>query len=126
PDCVLRYTNFVENMCPVFRTPILEQLRWTLAESISGWGLAWLWAGQLPYPAHRLAIVDAVPVRHTRPVGVGSLYQVLRQMGVQAPQEKADILRKFNLPPPVITEYGRVAIPLGLRLWHRVRRRLAG
>ena len=74
PDCYLRFTAFVEVMAPMFSREALRACQWSFAESPSGWGLDWLWpqlcadAGLGP-----LAVIDATPVRHTRPVG-GELY----------------------------------------------------
>jgi hypothetical protein len=74
PLLTLRYTNFVEAMIPTFRTDILYDLLETFPLSASGWGLDSLWAGELAKRGEKLAIVDAVSVTHTRPVG-GELYK---------------------------------------------------
>lgn len=75
PGSLLRYTHFVEVMAPIFGRAALRACQATFDESRSGWGLDWVWprlcreAGAGP-----LAVIDATPVRHTRPVG-GELYR---------------------------------------------------
>jgi len=66
---VARSTTFVEIMNPCFSREFLEDVLPTFALSRSGFGfgLDMLWASMLDY--RDLWIVDATPVRHTRPVG---------------------------------------------------------
>src|ERR1035437_10145132 len=40
---LLRYTNFVEIMAPMFSINAFEILSTTFNESVSGWGLDWAW-----------------------------------------------------------------------------------
>lgn len=63
---VLRYTNFIETMAPGFSLPLLTQLRDSFATSVIGWGLDFYWPRFTELG--QTAIVDATPVRHTRPV----------------------------------------------------------
>ena len=65
-----RRTGFVEIMVPGFSRAALEQLAPTLDESETGWGwgLDSVWPKLLDY--RNVGIIDAVPVTHTRPVGV--------------------------------------------------------
>ena len=116
PGYLLRYTNYVEVMCPVFRVSLLERLRWTLAESQSGWGLDHLWRKLLPYPDYRLAVIDAARVRHTRPAGDGTLYRVLRQGGVTPVEERDRLAAKFGIADLSTLDLRRVPAP-GLRAW---------
>lgn len=64
-----RWVGFVEIMMPAFSVPALERLLPTLdlAESGWGWGLDSLWPKLLGY--ENVAILDSIPVLHTRPVG---------------------------------------------------------
>jgi hypothetical protein len=108
-DCRLRYTNFVEIMCPVFHGAALHRVQWTLAESISGWGLDFLWPGLLPHPAHRLAVLDAVRVRHARPPLAGPLQGALRARGIDPREEFARVVAKHGVTDFTPREYGRVS-----------------
>jgi hypothetical protein len=62
-----RRTNFVEIMCPLFKSEVLKNLLWTLKITYSGWGQDIIWAKELKYEG--LGIVDSVVVKHTKPVG---------------------------------------------------------
>ena len=70
-NCLLRYTNFVEIMCPMFSMEQFLQLYHTWNLNVSSWGLDFLWPKLLGYPKDKIAIVDAVSVRHTNPPGSG-------------------------------------------------------
>ncbi|SNB75081.1 hypothetical protein SAMN07250955_11287 [Arboricoccus pini] len=64
----LRYTNFVEMMCPFFRASYLKEAAFLFDR---GWetGIDLIWSRVSERPLYRSAIVDAVAVKHTRPVG---------------------------------------------------------
>jgi Protein of unknown function (DUF707) len=70
----LRYTNFVEVMAPAFSRDALRACAPTFGESKSGWGLDYAWPRLLGGPMDAVAIVDAAPMVHTRPVGGGGAY----------------------------------------------------
>jgi len=97
PRYVLRHVAFVEVMAPLFERGALRACLQTFSESRSGWGLDWVWP-QLVGKGRRdaIAILDATPVKHTRPLG-GELYknnpdmdprrdaqQLLERYGMQA------------------------------------------
>ena len=95
PDCHLRFTRFVEVMAPIFSRDALRACAPTFAESRSGWGLDWVW----PTLCERegldgIAIIDATPVRHTRPVG-GELYKNHRDLDPKADARR--VVRKYGL-----------------------------
>lgn len=97
PGSLLRRTNFVEIMCPVFSRRALAELHLTFGESRSGWGLDVLWATRLDNPQWRLAVIDAVRVRHSRPLHEGPLYSLLKQVGVSPRQELIAICARLGL-----------------------------
>jgi hypothetical protein len=66
---VLRFTNFVEVMVPVFSRAALRACAPTFGMSASAFGLDHVWPRLLGLPPTRIAIVDAVGVAHTRPMG---------------------------------------------------------
>lgn len=71
---LVRYTNFVEVMAPIFSRCGLNDAAKTIALSPSGWGLDFLWSNLFCQQGKdRVAVLDATPVKHTRPVG-GELY----------------------------------------------------
>ncbi|MDQ0246213.1 hypothetical protein J2S09_003817 [Bacillus fengqiuensis] len=72
---ILRYTNFVESMMPIF-TPAALSVCWnSFGKSQSGWGLDLIWPKLLGYPMNKIGIIDETPVKHSRPVGGGTLYK---------------------------------------------------
>ena len=93
PQFFLRYTNFVEIMAPCFKTDIVSPLLTTFSENLSGWGLDHLWPRLVD---GKFAIVDAVGMCHTRPVG-GPNYKMLQEKLISPHQEMADMLRKYNI-----------------------------
>jgi len=95
PDCHLRYTGFVEVMAPLFSRAALKACRGSFSESPSGWGLDWLWPNLCAAAGlDRIAVIDATPVRHTRPLG-GELYRNHRDIDPRADAER--VVRKYGL-----------------------------
>lgn len=66
PTKFMRYTNYVEIMCPLFKTEALKKVLWTFTTTYSGWAQDFLWARELNY--ERLAIIDDIQVKHVKPV----------------------------------------------------------
>ena len=95
PGYVLRYANFVEVMAPVFSRPALNLLKPSFAQSKIGWGLDHLWIQLLERAGmgDRIAIIDAVQVVHTRPIGGGDIYGA--SQGVTAREDAAALQRLY-------------------------------
>ena len=107
---LLRYTNYVEIMCPVFSRRAFDRLRGTFGESVSGWGLSHLWSRMLPYPEYRQAVIDAVRVRHKSPVRQGTLRPTLDALGIDPLVEMADVLRRHGVSEFQMGEYARLRL----------------
>ncbi len=106
PACHLRYVNFVEIMCPLFRRELLVEALESFRLNRSGWGVDWYWSRR--FRERRLAIIDAVGVSHTRPVRRrGPYYRKLRSVGVSASQEMEELIRDRRLETR-FEEYARV------------------
>ncbi len=95
PGFRVRWTNFIEIMAPCFERGFLETCLPTFAENLSGWGLDWVWPHRLGVETRRSAVIDAVAVTHTRPVGGPSRRKLrevrhLRRCGRQGPRRAAD------------------------------------
>lgn len=70
PSHLLRYTNFVELMCPMFNREVLEACLPAFENTKTGFGLDHVWAeisGRVP---GRMAIIDDVAVVHSRPMAL--------------------------------------------------------
>jgi hypothetical protein len=93
----VRFTNFVEIMAPCFNREFLKQMLPSFSENLSGWGLDFLWPTRIA-DWTRIAIVDAVAVCHTRPVG-GPNYRHLASGGKDPRQELRDLLTKHGVTP---------------------------
>jgi hypothetical protein len=93
----LRYTNFVEVMAPAFSREALRACAPTFGESKSGWGLDYAWPRVLGDPRNAIAIVDATPMVHTRPVGGAGAYLLK-----EAEAEVAALARRFGFSLPFV------------------------
>jgi hypothetical protein len=72
PQYLARRMAFVEVMAPLFSQNSLKTCLPSFSQSRSGWGLDWIWPQLLGGSLDgRIAILDATPVHHTRPVGGG-------------------------------------------------------
>ncbi|HET7867896.1 MAG TPA: glycosyltransferase family 25 protein [Burkholderiaceae bacterium] len=119
--CHIRYTRFVEVMAPLFSRAALRLCAPTFSQSRSGWGLAWVWPGLCRDAGlGRIALLDATPVHHTRPVG-GELYRNHPEMDPRA--DAARLLRAYGIQDVrAVAKYSfegqvrDVALPLGERL----------
>ncbi|MCX7748098.1 MAG: DUF707 domain-containing protein [Clostridia bacterium] len=94
---LLRYTNFVEVMAPIFSKEALLRCLYSFSQSRSGWGLDFIWSKILDNPTSKIAVIDAAPVRHTRPLGSGAAYQGLN---IDPSLEMFDILNKHGVNFP--------------------------
>lgn len=74
PFLRLRYTNWVEIMCPLFSSDCLKKLMHTFHENDSHWGIEFLWNKVLGEPTNKIAIIDEVVAVHTRACFHGDNY----------------------------------------------------
>ena len=102
---MLRFTSFVEVMCPLFSNGALERLAHTFRESVSGWGLDYLWPHLLGYPRDRIAILDATPVVHARRQGVGANYARCAELRVSPYAEAEHIKKRHGIGAPPFETY---------------------
>lgn len=92
PETILRYTNFVEVMCPLFKNSFLKEVIWTFDLNFSSWGLDFLWP--TISENKNIGIVDLVVVKHERPI---SSHEWILPNGKNAAEELNDLQKKFNL-----------------------------
>ncbi len=107
---LLRYTNFVEVMCPVFSRAFFDLCAPTFQENMSGYGLDLLWSSWVSSP-WKIAILDACPVKHTRASFSGPLYKMLAEMGVNPDQELINFIQRWHLVREEDQIPGQVVIP---------------
>lgn len=101
---VLRFTNFVEVMGPVFSQKALKLLEPTFSKVTVGWGLDLLWPYLLEQESaqYKMGIIDDTPMTHTRPVGGGDIYkgnflklglEDIKKLSVLYPEADLDLLK---------------------------------
>lgn len=94
PEFLLRYTSFVEGTCPCFSLAALQKCWQAYGENQTGYGVDYLWP-KLLGPGAKLAVVDGVPVTHTR--RRGSLYDAFAARGLDPTQEMHELVKKEGL-----------------------------
>lgn len=68
PGVMLRDTTFVETMTPFFSRMAFDLARDSFAESVSSWGLDYVWSSRVRQAKGRMAVIDCVMARHANPV----------------------------------------------------------
>ena len=99
PGLHLRFTNMVETMVPCFESKTLKKILPLFEDTMTGFGLDWIWT-RLENDNHRkAAIFDCITVHHTRPVGV-FLFSRAVNSGRDPILELRNITIRFGLPKP--------------------------
>lgn len=115
PRTILRMTNFVEIMAPIFSREALEICRPTFDANYTGWGLDFVWPQLLK--GRKVGIIDATPVRHTRPVGGGEIY---KNGGVDPNEEMAKVTHEYDIQMPYkMKNYRTVRKPFLKQVFHQ-------
>lgn len=118
PECILRYTNYVEIMCPCFSTKVLATCLPTFQENKSGWGIDHVWNKLLNYPKDKIAVIDDIVAIHTRRVGYGDMYKNNIGRFDQAQKEFGLVRQKYDMKDLYnIVEYGRIHKEAEQKLW---------
>lgn len=63
-----RYSNLVEIMAPIVTVDVMRQVLPWLQCTRSGFGIDWFWQTLVSDPRRTIAIIDALPVAHRRPL----------------------------------------------------------
>jgi hypothetical protein len=92
---LLRYSRFVEIMCPLFSRDALQRVLPTFNANVSAWGIDWLWASM--YGPQDLAVIDAVAVDHTRPLQSGGVHRRLAALGVNPDHEHRQLMARHGI-----------------------------
>jgi len=108
PDLLLHYSNFIEIMMPVFSAHALQICLPSLANIVAGWGLDWVWPQMLGHPRNRVAVIDDVTVRHTRPIAGGTIYKDASKLNIDPGAEMQRILADAKIGTDVCV-YGSIS-----------------
>ncbi len=103
-DCILRYTNFVEVLAPLFNKQTFYKLLPTFNINSSAWGYDYLWPHLLEYPQDKIAIIDDVVINHTKQAC--SNYE--GRFAKPPHEELWELLSKYNIIKEEI-EYSRIS-----------------
>lgn len=96
PGLQIRKTNFIEIMVPCLSSDVLRAVSPNFKNTLSGFGLDYIWC-RIPESGQRNAgIIDAVAVKHTRPVGQ-VLMTKMKTIGIDPKQEEADLASAYGL-----------------------------
>ncbi len=106
PGCRMRFVNFVEMMCPLFRTEVLLDQLHLFSLNQSGMGIDYLWSQNTlkwklpgnPLYHKNVAIIDEISVVHRKKMSLsGPYYQKLAAMGIDPVRETEQLLADHNL-----------------------------
>ena len=64
----LRFVNYIEMMCPIFRTDVLNEIQPLFSMGYES-GIDLIWCNLVAASPQDFAVIDEICVRHTRPVG---------------------------------------------------------
>lgn len=95
PGKLLRYVEFVHEQSPLFSGKALRKLAESFGKNESGWGLGIMWAEILGRKG--MAIIDAAPVDHSRPIMISDMYtKVLPDLGKDPYKEFDEIKAQYG------------------------------
>ncbi len=109
---ILRYSPYVEVMCPVFTHRALRRVSSTFVESRSNWGLDIIWPRF--FSADEIAIIDDVQVEHTRPLGTGAMYKTLADEQIDPRAELEEVVQRYGRFDPKLHHRlyrGKIKLP---------------
>ena len=88
-NCLFQFrnVNFVELMVPLVSRNVFQKILPLFQKARSGFGIDFVWNQFTSDPSRSVAIIDAVQVEHTRPVG-GALHKMIKASGVASPQQE--------------------------------------
>ncbi len=92
PRFKLRYTNYIEIMAPCLTRDLLAAVLDDFADTMSGFGLDYLWCRLPQAGAYRAAIIDEVAMHHTRPLG--RVLQASIARAGRTPQDEEEKLKR--------------------------------
>jgi hypothetical protein len=96
-NSLIRFTNWIEIMCPCFSSDALKKCKESFKENNCGWGIEYLWNQILGRPKNKIAIIDDVIVFHTRPVLTGDTYKNISNPFEFAVNEARTLYKKWDI-----------------------------
>lgn len=96
PTFKLRYSNFIEVMVPCLRSDILREILPQFEDSMSGFGLDYVWCRLPGVGKYGAAIFDDIQVCHTRPIGK-ILLRSMDNAGRNPKDEERSLCELYNV-----------------------------
>jgi hypothetical protein len=97
PFSRVRFTNWVEIMCPIFSRVCLQAVKHTFTENESHWGIEFIWNMILGNPTDKIGIIDETPAVHTRACFHGDNYYRNNLTYEFSIKEANKVCAKYNL-----------------------------
>jgi len=91
PEFSIRYTNYIEIMIPCLEASLFAQALPLFEDTMSGFGLDYIWCRLPGAGPHKAAILDEVTMHHTRPIGSQLKSNIVDQKGKTAKEEGAKL-----------------------------------
>ncbi len=113
----LRYVDMVEIMVPCLNAETLARMLPLFAGSMGGYGLDLIWTRLAANNYARSAILDALPVRHTRPVGNNMLVATMSSHGRTQRSELLELQQFHGLGLGAFHPFCYEAIDIEGRRW---------
>lgn len=106
---LVRFTNWVEIMCPCFSQAALQTCKKVFKENKTGWSIETIWNVLLGHPRDKIAIIDDIVVFHSRPVLTGDTHKDRADPLKEAMAEAEAVYEKWKLGPEMRadTEHGQ-------------------
>ena len=96
PLFAFRNVNLIEIMVPVLKASLLRKVLPLFEGSKSGFGIDFVWHRFTSDPLNKVAVIDAVQVTHTRPVGSVLQPMMANQLVATAGQEQDRLLSDYG------------------------------
>lgn len=106
PGFQLRYCTFLESMACCIKSEYLRALLPMFEDHFTGWGTDLVWALLMDDPAYRAAIVDEVPMVHTRPLYSGPIYSTFVEGKIDPEAEVEKMISGVENHPRKMRVYG--------------------
>ncbi len=103
---LVRFVDFVEAMMPLFSRRALEICMPSFEEGNYAHGLDYVWPQLLGRPTNKMAILDAIQVRHGRKVGQSAIYGEMKQQNFDANEQLLRLQAKYGFGALSQLEFG--------------------
>lgn len=98
PSCFLRFTNFVEVACPLFRKDKLENFMKIYDPILNGWGVDLWYHHLLGEHPRKIAIVDAITCINPHDITKGGHREIERLENTDVRKSKwGEVKKRFNI-----------------------------